>query len=126
MIDSTTQFNGALAHLQRIDIIERSLILDMKNMDLQQWLYDLHNFYMQIMTVMDKDKEEELYKEYETLATKINQSLQSQYNPRNRQKQNISPNLIKELDQFHRKLLRIYKESGLQMQLQTSAERALK
>lgn len=115
-----TTFNGSQLKLIRIDEIQRTIITCRHTLDLTHWLYALQDFDNELESVKKKEEKIEIAEELIQLEESINKYNHIKNNPlvhNNR----ISAELISKLDRFYKKLIHIYHDSGLEMQLEKGA-----
>ena len=115
-----SEFNGAQLKLFRIDEIIRGINQCRHELNLQQWLFFLQDFDMELESVKTVDEKVALKKELETVEEKINIQLKKTTNPYGK-KLGIPQDVIQELNNYQKSLLTIFKKSGLELKLQQDA-----
>jgi hypothetical protein len=111
-----SEFNGSQLKLFRIDESIKGINQCRHNLDIQQWLFFLQDFDMELESVKKKEEKEELDKDLKDIAELVQQNLQIRNNPRIKNK-TVSVELIDSLNGYQKKLLTIFKSSGLEMKL---------
>jgi hypothetical protein len=115
-----SEFNGAQLKLYRIDQILKGIIECRHTLDLLNWLYYLQDFDMELESVKKEDEKQELDIELKAVAEMINGYTSLRINKR-RRKQLIPVEIIDRLNLYQKRILTIYKQSGLEMKLQSDA-----
>ena len=115
-----SEYNGSQLKMFRIDEIIKGISMCRHTLDLQNWLYYLKDFDMELESVKKKDEREQLDKELKQISEEVNKHIQVRTRSRFRTKKTPTE-LIDQLETFQKKLLRIFKESGLEMKLQGDA-----
>jgi len=120
--DKTT-FNASQLKLIRVDEIQRGIIMCRHTMDLQQWLYWLQDFDNELETVKKSKETMDVHNEIVQLTETINiQRLKINRLP-NKSKL-IDVQTIDKLDYVYKRLLTIYHDSGMEMQLEKDSRHA--
>jgi len=122
----TSEWNGAIEYLRRIDQALMIAGEAAMNLNLYQWLHALKLFYREISSVMNEKEKQELYKESQTLSEQINTYLLTKNKNRYEDRGETDYEIVESLEQHEIKLRQIYKETGLQMRLSEDASRALR
>jgi len=115
-----SEFNGSQLKLFRIDEILRGITMSRHTLNIKAWLFFLQDFDMELESVKKKEEIDLLDKDLKILAEEVNQYIVMSSNTRIRHK-STPTELIDHLNAFQKKLLRIFKESGLEMKLQEGA-----
>jgi len=116
----TSEFNGSQLKMFRINGILEGIIQCRHNLDIQQWLFWLQDFDMELETSKKDEEIPELEKELNKLSEQVNKHLSSKSNPHIYNK-GIPAEVITGLNTFHKKLLYVFKKSGLEMKLSGDA-----
>ena len=111
-----SEFNGSQLKLFRIDEAIKGINQCRHSLDIQQWLFFLQDFDMELESVKKKEEKEDLDNDLKKIAELVQQTLQIKSNPRIRNK-STSVELIDSLNLYQKKLLTIFKSSGLEMKL---------
>lgn len=117
-----SEFNGAQLKLFRINDILNNIRECRQTFDLKTWLSSLKDFDMELEAVKTEEEKKIYTKEIQILSDKINSTLGILHNPRIPSRlKTIPAEIIDSLDNFHKKLLGIYKRSGLEMKFSGTA-----
>lgn len=111
-----SEFNGSQLKLFRIDEAIKGINQCRHTLDIQQWLFFLQDFDMELESVKKEQEKVDLDKDLKKIAELVQQNLQLKMNPRIRNK-TTSVELIDSLNAYQKKLLSIFKSSGLEMKL---------
>ena len=115
-----SEFNGSQLKMFRIDEALRGISMCRHNLNLTDWLFYLQDFDMELESVKRKEEKIELEKELKILAIAIN-TFQNQKSNSRIKVRRIPPEVIDKLNTYQKKLLTIFKTSGLEMKLQGDA-----
>jgi hypothetical protein len=115
-IRDVSEFNGAQLKLFRIDEAIKGINMCRHILDVQNWLFYIQDFDMELESVKKKEEKDILDKELKQIAEEIQQHLSTLHNPRIRRK-TTPVEIIDQLNSYQKKLLAIYKSSGLEMKL---------
>ena len=115
-----SEFNGSQLKMFRIDEALRGISFSRHQLNLTEWLFYLQDFDMELESVKKKEEKIELDKEMKILAQQINEFKNIQSNSRVRSRR-IPSEVIDKLNLYQKKLLTIFKTSGLEMKLQGDA-----
>jgi len=115
-----SEFNGAQLKMFRIDEAIKGINMCRHDLNIQQWLFFVQDFDMELESVKNKQEKEDLKIEIDKLSEEVNKQLSRNSNP-HIAKKGIPAELITSLNDYQRKLLKIFKESGLEMKLSGNA-----
>ena len=115
-----SEYNGSQLKIFRIDEIIRGINECRHTLNLQQWLFYLQDFDMELESVKKKEEKILLDKELEELSDQINEHILLRSNAKIKHK-STPVEIIDRLNSFQKKLLVIFKTSGLEMKLQGNA-----
>ena len=120
---SISEFNGSQLKLLRIDAIIRGFMEYRRNMDALQMLFSIKNFDDELENSKTKEEKEELKKELETITIQVNSFIHAKKHKIKalRKSNQVPTELIHRMEQFYKKLLNVYKQSGLEQKLQSGA-----
>ncbi len=123
----TAEWHGDFDYLSRINLALLRAEIAAAELDIYNWLHQLKIFYRELSSIMnDKEGETEelefLFKEGQELSDKINKQIY--LNNNNKKRKTINPEIIEALEIYEVKLRKVYKDSGLQMQLQKDSRHA--
>ena len=114
-----SEFNDALGYLKRINACLYAADLYSTSLDYNQWFHSLMAFYRELSTEIKPDQMEKFRAAIIGLNNEINR-----LNTANGRIKLSSETYFK-LNDFELALRKIYKDSGLQMRMQSDASRAL-
>ena len=115
-----SEFNGSQLKILRIDEIIKGIIVCRHTLNLRDWLNYLMDFDMELESVKKPNEKEELDRELKQLAENINKHQMSRSRIKNKTL-GTPAEIIDQLNKYQRRLLKIYKESGLELKLQEGA-----
>lgn len=112
-IRDVSEFNGSQLKLFRIDEAIRGINMCRHQLDLSQWLFYLHDLDMELESVKKVDEKKALDIELKMLSDKVNAFTSNKHT----NKKNKPLDIIDGLNSYQKKLLFIFKSSGLEMKL---------
>lgn len=115
-----SEFNGSQLKIFRIDESIKGINMCRHTLDVKNWLFFIIDFEMELESVKKSTEVEELKAKMKELSENINIHLAKVNNPRIFNK-TIPAKLIDGLNDYQVRLLKIYKESGLEMKLSGDA-----
>ena len=114
-----SEFNDALGYLRRINACLYSADMSSMELNFYGWFHALMIFRRELSTEIKNDA----LAEFDLLIEDINNELNKVISSNN--KIRYSGDIYFNLDKFERKLRKVYKDSGLQMRMQSDASKAL-
>ena len=115
----TTIYNGSQLKLILIDEIKRMIIISRSTMNISQWLNSIKDFDMELEGVKTKNERPEIAEKIQKLESNILEVMRKPKMINGRMK--IPKEIIFELDEVYKRLIQIYHDSGLEMQLEKGA-----
>lgn len=117
-----SEFNGAVAFLQRLHVSQVFTSESRRNLDAFGWYMELYNFHSELAPLMTDKQEESLINELNELNNLVQTNMRE--NERKHTNQ-INPDLFKKLISLEIKYKKVMKESNLMTKLKDSAEFSL-
>jgi hypothetical protein len=111
-----SEFNGAQLKMFRIDEAIKGINACRHDLNIQQWLFFLQDFDMELESVKKKEEIPKLKANLDKLQEQINSHLSKNNNPYIKVR-GIPAEIIGSLNEYQKELLKIFKESGLEMKL---------
>lgn len=117
-----SEFNGAIAFLQRLHVSQVITGEARRNLDAYSWYMELYNFHSELAPLMKDTEERELIKELNAL----NDPIQKSMGRNNRvQTNSIEPELFNKLMDLEIKYKKVIKKSNLLTKLRDDASYSL-